>query len=251
MVQYYQLGASWELGLPFNEVRTDHIISSNNQTIVPTLYISEATNINYTSGTWTCQRRNNISLDVSFSLSTHDVTSDLRIESLDKSIQCFAISLSTCTKLVSKREPIKLIQMSSDRRKDKTASVPTVPITPTMKFRNPNIPYEDIGPAFKECDIIPNAETLYRPYQYRFSRVQFSNATRTGKKCGNEPTVNLSVDLYADISNPEDLYPVWVKVHSRVSSPIVVIGRSPCYDERKRLKRLSSESNTTVLPILA
>jgi meiosis-specific transcription factor NDT80 len=65
-------------------------------------------------------------------------------------------------------------------------------------------------------------------YQHTFENIQFKSATGTQRKRrAQQQYYNLIVELWANLQNPRDSDPHWVKVAGRLSHPLVVLGRSP------------------------
>jgi meiosis-specific transcription factor NDT80 len=65
---------------------------------------------------------------------------------------------------------------------------------------------------------------------HTFERIQFKSATaNNGKRRAQQQYYHLIVELWADIRQPNDREPNWVKVAERSSSQVVVRGRSPSH----------------------
>jgi meiosis-specific transcription factor NDT80 len=91
----------------------------------------------------------------------------------------------------------------------------------------PQLPLQTDGDSSQQYSPASHANSNY---QHNFERIQFKSATaNNGKRRAQQQYYHLIVELWANVQNPRDQEPRWVKVAARSSNPVVVRGRSPSH----------------------
>lgn len=197
---------------------------------------------------WTCYRRNYFSVQVSYSLNPHIPNGRLYLNRGSKQpeqIQSIAMSLSAAVDAPSGK-PIELIQHTPKRDKGPQLPIKKELLSPappgksqhehaygmaayqhTASTASPCLPLQNDGEQSQHFSPAGHASATH---QHTFERIQFKSATaNNGKRRAQQQYYHLVVELWANIQNPRDQQPTWVKVAQRVSQPVVVRGRSPSH----------------------
>ncbi|KAF2189936.1 p53-like transcription factor, partial [Zopfia rhizophila CBS 207.26] len=181
---------------------------------------------------WTCYRRNYIAVSVSFRLNPWIANGRLYLNQggsrWPEQIQSMAMSLSAAVDGVSKKS-IELIQCTPKRSQ---LPMKKKLLSPTPPGKSHNDHTYGIGSFHTTTAMagprLPLQTEVGQPYQYTFERIQFESATaNNGKRWARQQHYHLVVELWANVQNLQE--PRWVKIATRSSPPVVVIGRSPCY----------------------
>jgi meiosis-specific transcription factor NDT80 len=211
---------------------------------------------------WTCYRRNYFAVQCSYTLTPHlsNQIHMLHHNGEHKQIQAMAMSLSARVNgTVGK--PIELVQHTPKRDKGpqnpikltKLCPIPpggklghlphaeshfghglmgsygstshiAAPYFPLQSQPDPDASQHDSGSPHSTPPTTPTA------HQHTFERIQFKSATaNNGKRRAQQQYYHLVVELHADIRAPNAQNAKWVKVAERVSSRVVVRGRSPSH----------------------
>jgi meiosis-specific transcription factor NDT80 len=86
--------------------------------------------------------------------------------------------------------------------------------------------------------------SLLNMTSHTFERIQFKSATaNNGKRRAQQQYYHLIVELWADVREPSDREPNWVKIAERASSQVVVRGRSPSHYSSERPNSITPGSS--------
>jgi meiosis-specific transcription factor NDT80 len=198
---------------------------------------------------WTCYRRNYFSVNVSYRLSPCMSNAQLCLDQGGseplKCIQSIAVSLAATVDGVEGKR-IELIQATPRRnkrpqlmvKKDLLAPNPPGIIHNYISYRTNNFNSSEqiAGPQLplrrdsERSQQYPPTGHSNNDYRHTFERIQFKSATSINRKRrAQQQYYHLIVELWANIQNPGDTDPRWVKVAARLSHPVVVRGRSPSH----------------------
>lgn len=196
---------------------------------------------------WTCYRRNYFAVTVSYGLTPWQ-PGRLYINRGGKGpeqIQSMAVSLAAAIDQ-SGGKAIELIQHTPKRDKGPQMPMKKELLAPTPPGKSHDHGSYTLG-NFHQTSSLPGptlplqteAESShnYSPashsnssYQQAFERIQFKYATaNNGKRRAQQQYYHLIVELWANVQNPRDSKPDWVKVAARSSQKVVVRGRSPSH----------------------
>ena len=195
--------------------------------------------------TWTCYRRNYMSVECSYTLTSCGPNARLYLKtgnSSQKQIQ--ALSVSLCAQVGDKvGKTVELVKHTPKRDRGPQLPVgyeklsPSSPGTSHLLYQGTtatNGPYLPL--QFDDGEQSSNGQGPPLSV-HTFDRIQFKSATaNNGKRRAAQPFYHLIVVLLADIRDPGGNAPDWVKIAQRVSEPMVVRGRSPGHysDSRPR-----------------
>lgn len=198
---------------------------------------------------WTCYRRNYFAVNVSYGLTPWIANSRLYLSQGSnkppEQIQSMAVSLAAAVD-GSAGKSIELIQHTPKRDKGPQMAMRKELLAPTPPGKShehssyslgsfhssnqvagPQLPLQN--DAEPQSHISPTSHASSN-YQHAFERIQFKSATaNNGKRRAQQQYYHLIVELWANVQNPRDNDPRWVKVASRSSHPVVVRGRSPSH----------------------
>lgn len=171
----------------------------------------------YEGNHWTCYRRNHLEVAVSYTLAPWASDAPLYLfHGTNKAPQhiCYmAVSLSAAVDETDKS--IQLIRHTSKRKKGEQLPLDKVRLEPTP----PHNAHQRTGPA--------------NHVNHIFKRIQFHSATAIKGKPSTHQQYYITVELWANIQNPQDEVPSWVKVAAKSAHSLVVRGRSPKYYQNK------------------
>ncbi|CAI6337443.1 unnamed protein product [Periconia digitata] len=241
---------------PFHQQETYCDITSEGVLIVPNLEVKIEKGFFYSPDrVWTCYRRNYFAVNVHHGLApSPSPNSRLYLTKTGSNkqaqqIQSFAVSLAAAVD-GSTGKGVDLIQHTAKRDKGpqltmkKELCAPTPPAKSNEHsnyalqnnynqgnhFVGPQLPLQNVSDQDSSQQYSPATHTGKDKYQHVFERIQFKYATaNNGKRRAQQQYYHLIVDLWANIQNPIDPEPNWVRVASRSSHPVVVRGRSPSH----------------------
>lgn len=184
-------------------------------------------------GNWTCYRRNYFSISCSFSLQplAADPPFFLQLpDQVPEHILNFAMCISAVVN-AQYGETRELVQHTPKRDKKserKPGKVTLQPLQDPLLSFNSHHGYL-MASGYNSSH--PNSsQSSQPPTQHTFERIQFQRATaNNGKRRAHQQYFNLVVELYAQIASPfrSGGEHEWVKIARKLSSPVVVRGRSP------------------------
>lgn len=235
---------------PFNAQETYGSITCEGTPVTPTIDAKIEKGFFYSSDrVWTCYRRNYFAVNVSFGLAPwipnarlyHDPGNGKPLEQ----IQSMAVSLAAAVD-ASAGKTIELIQHTPKRDKGPQLAMKKELLAPTPPGKShehggyglnnyhqsstvvgPQLPLQNDSDSSQQYSPTSHANSNY---QHSFERIQFKSATaNNGKRRAQQQYYHLIVELWANVQNPRDSEPRWVKVAARSSSPVVVRGRSPSH----------------------
>lgn len=196
---------------------------------------------------WTCYRRNYFSVTVSYGLTPYIPNGRLYLNRGGKAeqIQSIAVSLAAAVD-GNQGKPIELVQHTPKRDKGPQLQMKKELLTPTPPGKSHdhssyslNSFHQSSTPLGPSLPLQSETESghQYSPTthssssnQHNFERIQFKSATaNNGKRRAQQQYYHLIVELWANVQNPRDDSPVWVKIASKSSHPVVVRGRSPSH----------------------
>lgn len=235
---------------PFNSQETYHKIISDGVDVAPTIDAKIEKGF-FMSGdrVWTCYRRNYFAVNVSFGLNPWTPNARLYLDQGNgkphEQIQSMAVSLAAAVDGTAGKT-IELIQHTPKRDKG-----PQLPMKKELLAPNPpgkNHDHSSYGLSnFHQPPSAPgpqlplqtenDSSQQYSPASHTssnslhaFERIQFKSATaNNGKRRAQQQYYHLIVELWANVQNPRDTEPRWVKVAAKLSHPVVVRGRSPSH----------------------
>jgi meiosis-specific transcription factor NDT80 len=235
---------------PFNQQENYADITCEGTTVVPNIEAKIDKGFFWSNDrVWTCYRRNYFAVTVSFSLTPWITNGRLYLNrgggKGPEQIQSMAVSLAAAVDGTSGKG-IELIQHTPKRDKGpqlqmkKELLSPTPPgkthdhggyginsFHQTTTIAGPQLPLQN------EADNSHNyspASHSNSNFQHGFERIQFKSATaNNGKRRAQQQYYHLIVELWANVQNPRDSEPNWVKIAARSSHPVVVRGRSPSH----------------------
>lgn len=219
--------------------------------------------------TWTCYRRNYFSVSCRYSLTPHIPNGRLFVNRGGKhqpeQIQALAMSMSAVVDgHIGKI--IELVQHTPKRDKGPQLQIGKEKILPTPPGKSQadghsytlggmhNI--SSVPPPLLPFQIEPDPSTVHpgssqtghssTGEQHTFERIQFKQATaNNGKRRAQQQYYHLIVELWADIRNPRDSSPSWIKIAQRMSDAVVVRGRSPSHYSNEGPNSASSSRGGT------
>lgn len=211
---------------------------------------------------WTCYRRNYFAVQCSYQLTPHlqNEPHYLVKDGKQHQIQAMAMSLSARVDGTGGKS-IELVQHTPKRDKGPQSQITITRLCPTPPGgKLGHLPHAEthgysmmgyggainghISPPYFPLQSIPDpnaqqhdpsnphgsAVTTPTAHQHTFERIQFKSATaNNGKRRAQQQYYHLVVELHADIRDANSGVPKWVKVAERVSSQVVVRGRSPSH----------------------
>jgi meiosis-specific transcription factor NDT80 len=235
---------------PFNAQENYGTIICDGQTVVPNIDAKIEKGFFYSGDrVWTCYRRNYFAVNVSFGLSPWTPNGRLYLDQgngkAQEQIQSMAVSLAAAVDGTAGKT-IELIQHTPKRDKG-----PQLPMKKELLAPNPPGKSHDHSgyglnnfhqPPSQPGPLLPlqtesDSSQQYSPASHAssnslhaFERIQFKSATaNNGKRRAQQQYYHLIVELWANIQNPRDPEPRWVKVAAKLSHPVVVRGRSPSH----------------------
>lgn len=235
---------------PFNEQDDFFRISCEGNQVVPKIAPKIDKGFFFSSDhVWTCYRRNYFIVSVQYTLQPWAANSRLYLDQKNgkqaDQIQCFAVSLAAAVDGPGGKS-IELIQHTPKRDKGPQLAMKKellAPMPPGKHEHSYNMGYHGGAPI--SGPILPlqseqeGAQQQFSPastggggnnHSHTFERIQFKSATaNNGKRRAQQQYYHLIVELYANIQNPREENPRWVKVAARTSHPVVVRGRSPSH----------------------
>ncbi|KAF2188633.1 p53-like transcription factor [Zopfia rhizophila CBS 207.26] len=235
---------------PFNAQENYVDITSEGAAVTPTIDAKIEKGFFWSSDrVWTCYRRNYFAVSVSFGLTPWIANGRLYLNQGGskgpEQIQSMAMSLSAAVDGASGKS-IELIQHTPKRDKGPQLPMKKELLSPTPPGKSHNDHTYGIGSfhtttamAGPQLPLQTEADQShqYSPashsgstHQYTFERIQFKSATaNNGKRRAQQQYYHLIVELWANVQNPRDSEPRWVKIATRSSHPVVVRGRSPSH----------------------
>jgi meiosis-specific transcription factor NDT80 len=215
---------------------------------------------------WTCYRRNYFSVQCSYSLFPLASGRNIYLERSSKStkyeqVQAMAICLSAVVDGTAGKT-VELVQHTPKRDRGPQSAVQKTKIMPMMDTRPPHASQDMSSyaiPHYSMTSHHPSASQPIFPLQqasdpttgngedhsgsaafgnntqpnacvHTFERIQFKSATaNNGKRRAQQQYYHLIVELWADVRTTLTAKPDWVKVAQRLSSQVVVRGRSPSH----------------------
>ena len=224
--------------LPFNDFCPLKTIKSDGQTIVPEIHAQIVKNVFFHDNTWTCYRRNYISVECSYSLEPSADNARIYLESDDKEhlvqIQALAVSLHASVD-TKDGKAIELVQHTPKRDRGPQYAMRIEKLSPAPRghpisgYSTGAAPAPHLPHQLDEASDVANiAPPNPKQTQHTFERVQFKQATaNNGRRRAQQQYYHLIVALYADVRELNGSEPKWVKVAQQVSPTMVVRGRSP------------------------
>ncbi|KAF2177554.1 p53-like transcription factor, partial [Zopfia rhizophila CBS 207.26] len=229
-------------------------ISCEGSTITPTIKAEIQGGFFWSSDrAWTCYRRNYFTVSVSFRLDPWIANGRLYLNQSGRKgpeqIQSMAMSLSAAVDGTSGKS-IELIQCTPKRDKGPQLPVKRELLSPTPPGKSRNDHTYSIGNfhttaamAGPQLPQYSPVSHLGSPHQHTFERIQFKSATRNnGKRSAQQQYYRLVVELWASVQSLQE--PRWVKIATRSSLPLRVIGRSPCYFPKEGLGTAGAPSGS-------
>jgi meiosis-specific transcription factor NDT80 len=233
---------------PFNQQDSFYEITADGQVVTPHIDAKIDKGFFISSdAVWTCYRRNYFAVTVSFSLNPHLPNARLYVNHNGKAvqIQAFAVQLSAAVEGQGGKS-IELIQHTPKRDKGPQMTMKKELLAPTPPGKTHSDPYHPMGsfhngqPMAGPSLPLQTENESNHPYSpaghgnnghsQSFDRIQFKSATaNNGKRRAQQQYYHLVVELYANVQNPRDDEPNWIKIAARSSSPVVVRGRSPSH----------------------
>ncbi|KAF2850454.1 p53-like transcription factor [Plenodomus tracheiphilus IPT5] len=235
---------------PFNAQESFGTMTCEGVTVTPTIDAKVEKGFFYSNDrVWTCYRRNYFSVNVSFGLLPWTPNGRLYYDSGNgkpaEQIQAMAVSLAAAVDGATGKV-IELIQHTPKRDKGPQLTMKKELLAPTPPGKNQEHGGYGLGSFHQNASTPGPALPLqnetessqpYSPtshssssYQHSFERIQFKSATaNNGKRRAQQQYYHLIIELWANIQNPRDADPKWVKIAARSSSPVVVRGRSPSH----------------------
>ena len=235
---------------PFNAQETYGTITCEGTTVVPTLEAKIEKGFFYSSDrVWTCYRRNYFAVNVSFGLNPWISNARLYLDQGNgkpqEQIQSMAVSLAAAVDGTAGKT-IELIQHTPKRDKGPQLSMKKELLAPTPPGKShdhsgygisnfhqtssvpgPQLPLQNDSDSSQQYSPTSHASSNF---QHGFERIQFKSATaNNGKRRAQQQYYHLIVELWANVQNPRDDAPKWVKIAARSSHPVVVRGRSPSH----------------------
>jgi meiosis-specific transcription factor NDT80 len=235
---------------PFHAQETFGTITCEGSTATPNIEAKIEKGFFYSGDrVWTCYRRNYFAVNVSFGLQPWISNARLYLDQGNgkgpEQIQSMAVSLAAAVDGASGKT-IELIQHTPKRDKGpqlamkKELLAPTPPgkshehggyglnnFHQTSAVSGPQLPLQNEGDASQQYSPTSHANSNY---QHSFERIQFKSATaNNGKRRAQQQYYHLIVELWANVQNPRDSDPRWVKIAARSSHQVVVRGRSPSH----------------------
>lgn len=235
---------------PFNQQENYVQITCEGNDVVPTIDAKIDKGFFWSSDrVWTCYRRNYFAVTVSYSLSPWVTNGRLYLNrgggKVPEQIQSLAVSLAAAVDGTTGKG-IELIQHTPKRDKGPQLQMKKELLTPTPPGKSHEHGGYGLG-NFHQTTTVPGPQLPlqnesdpshnYSPashsnsnYQHGFERIQFKSATaNNGKRRAQQQYYHLIVELWANVQNPRDSEPNWVKIAARSSHPVVVRGRSPSH----------------------
>lgn len=234
---------------PFNQQDNYYEITCEGTTVIPNIEAKIDKGFFYSSDrVWTCYRRNYFSVTVSFGLTPWIANGRLYLNRGGKGpeqIQSMAVSLAAAIDGAGGKA-IELIQHTPKRDKGPQLQMKKELLSPTPPGKSHehasytlNNFHQSTQVAGPQLPLQNDADSShsYSPashsnnnYTHGFERIQFKSATaNNGKRRAQQQYYHLIVELWANIQDPRGSEPVWVKIASRSSHPVVVRGRSPSH----------------------
>ena len=235
---------------PFNAQETWGTITCEGTAVTPTLDAKVEKGFFYSGDhVWTCYRRNYFSVNVSYQLSPWIPNARLYLDQNNgkqqEQIQSMAVSLAAAVDGASGKT-IELIQHTPKRDKGPQLAMKKELLAPTPPGKShehgayalhsfpqssavagPLLPLQNENDSSQQFSPTNHANSNY---QHSFERIQFKSATaNNGKRRAQQQYYHLIVELWANVQNPRDEAPRWVKIAARLSHPVVVRGRSPSH----------------------
>lgn len=227
---------------PFYETNLLYSIVSGKQMVKPEISAKIHKGFFQVDDKWTCYRRNYFSISCSFSF-YHSIQDPfyLQYEGRSERIHRFSMSISAIVNM-QHNEVRELVQHTPKRDKQSERPPQRVVLQPSPStgmvsgLGSASTSGQHGFPLLSQSGGIGlDYNTSYGgapqqaqpPTQHTFERIQFQKATaNNGKRRAQQQYYNLVVDLYAEISSPLG-GTEWVKIARKLSSPMVVRGRSP------------------------
>ncbi|KAM0110418.1 hypothetical protein ACP6JB_003829 [Aspergillus fumigatus] len=232
---------------PFHETDILLPIVAGSQAIKPDIHAKIHKGFFQVDDKWTCYRRNYFSVSCSFSL--HPWTrAPLYLKLSDQTTERI-LKFSMCISAVVNAqygETRELVQHTpkrdkqSERKPGKVVLQPCQPPPPLLLNHgaaNSGGGQHAFALNSQSAALSMDYSSSYTgapqqsqpPTQHTFERIQFQKATaNNGKRRAQQQYYNLVVELYAEITNPNNGSETqWMKVARKLSHPMVVRGRSP------------------------
>ena len=235
---------------PFNAQENYATISSDGTTIVPSIDAKiEKGFFLSPDNVWTCYRRNYFAVNVSFGLTPWTPNARLYLDQgngkAPEQIQSMAVSLAAAID-GSAGKTIELIQHTPKRDKGPQLPMKKELLAPTAPGKShdhsaygmsnfhqssaapgPQLPLQTESDSSQQYSPTSHANSNS---QHAFERIQFKSATaNNGKRRAQQQYYQLIVELWANVQNPRDNDARWIKIAAKLSSPVVVRGRSPSH----------------------
>ncbi|KAL2834281.1 p53-like transcription factor [Aspergillus cavernicola] len=229
---------------PFAETHPVHSVVSGNQIVRPDIGAKIHKGFFQVDDKWTCYRRNYFSISCSFSFHPSVPVHGpfhLKYEGRNTRIHQFSMSISAIVNM-QQNEVRELVQHTPKRDKQSerppqrvvlqpcqtTAMVPSLGSTSTGGQHGFPLMSQSAGMPLEYNSSYSGApQQSQPPTQHTFERIQFQKATaNNGKRRAQQQYYNLVVDLYAEVTGTHGGNE-WVKIARKLSSPMVVRGRSP------------------------
>jgi meiosis-specific transcription factor NDT80 len=233
---------------PFAPQETWYTITCEGTKITPTIDAKIEKGFFYSGDqVWTCYRRNYFSVQVSFKINPWISHGRLYLDQNGtrgpEQVHSMAVSLTAAVDGVGGKR-IELIQLTPKRDKEpqhqrtKKDLEPTPPqksykngsydvnkFCQSMTIMGPQLPLQ--RESNTDCQEYSPPSHTNTNYQHTFERMQFKSATaNNGKRRAQQQYYCLIVQLWANMQSSQGTSPVWVKIGSRYSYPVVVLGRS-------------------------
>jgi meiosis-specific transcription factor NDT80 len=211
---------------------------------------------------WTCYRRNYFSVACRYTLSQHPYGRGVYLERSKSNryeqVQAMAMCLSAVVDGTAGKA-VDLIQHTPKRDRGPQTTVQKTKIMPMTEDRSnnpqdlssysihqpfsmshhpqiphPNFPLQQAADTNNDhnddSSSFPGHSTLPHASVHTFERIQFKSATaNNGKRRAQQQYYHLIVELWADVRSASNSKPDWVKVAQKLSSQVVVRGRSPSH----------------------
>jgi meiosis-specific transcription factor NDT80 len=232
---------------PFHETNILLPIVAGSQAIKPEIHAKIHKGFFQVDDKWTCYRRNYFSVSCSFSL--HPWTrAPLYLKISDQTTERI-LKFSMCISAVVNAqygEIRELVQHTpkrdkqSERKPGKVVLQPCQPPSPLLLNHSATTSgggQHAFALNSQSAALSVDYSSSYTgapqqsqpPTQHTFERIQFQKATaNNGKRRAQQQYYNLVVELYAEITNPNNGSETqWMKIARKLSHPMVVRGRSP------------------------
>lgn len=226
-------------GVPFPTLQVFKEITSEGQRVSIDVSVTVTRNVFQDErGTWTCYRRNYISVQCSYTLTPCMAGKRLILrdrggsKESERQVQALAVALSAVVDTPDGKS-VELIRHTPKRDKGPQYRVSLEKLYPAnLETGRPPSGGSLLPLLPRQRDESPQtlAGTSFAgiPSSHTFERIQFKSATaNNGRRRAAQQYYHLHIELLADVRMPGETQANWQKVACRISDRLVVRGRSP------------------------